>query len=76
MHVVQDFVQSLSAAQLQRACCRLAGACGGLSLLKALVQDPQPGPERPPGEDVPEWCICGRCRPMDTPREDVCCQDV
>lgn len=69
-------MQSLSTEQLQRACCRLAGAPGGLSLLKTLVQDQQPSPERPPGEQVPEWCICGRCRPMDTPTENVCCRDI
>ena len=69
-------MQSLSVEQLQRACCRLAGARGGLTLLRTLVQDPQPSPERPPGEDIPDWCKCGRCQPMDTPAENVCCLDV
>ena len=75
-HHMQVFVQSLSPEQLQRAVCRLAGARGGISLLQTLVQDSPPGPERPPGEDIPEWCKCGRCRPMDTPAENVCCKDV
>lgn len=27
---------------------------------------PEPG-------DAPDWCVCGHCRPMPTPAENVCC---
>ena len=33
----------------------------------------QPGPEGPPETDLPEWCLCGVCRPMPTPEENKCC---
>lgn len=52
----------------------MVGARGGLSLLKSLIGDPS-GEDRPPGEDIPQWCRCGKCRPMDTPTENVCCGD-
>lgn len=65
-----------SSEQLQQAVCCLAGARGGLTLLQTLVTEMTPGPDRPPGEDCPEWCKCGRCRPMDTPTENVCCGDA
>ena len=27
----------------------------------------------PPISDNPEWCVCGICRPMQTPDENKCC---
>ena len=27
----------------------------------------------PPISDNPEWCICGICKPMQTPDENKCC---
>ena len=32
-----------------------------------------PGPEGPPESELPEWCLCGVCRPMPTPEENKCC---
>lgn len=40
-------------------------------MLKSILEDP--GPDRPPGEDIPNWCKCGKCREMDRPVENVCC---
>lgn len=34
---------------------------------------PSPGPSHPDGNNTPEWCKCGRCRPMATIREQLCC---
>ena len=68
-------MEGLSAEQLQRAVCRLAGARGGLDLLKTLVCESSPDPDHPRGEEGPEWCICGKCRQMDMPVENVCCRD-
>ena len=31
-------------------------------------------PEVPPNNGLPEWCICGVCRPMTTPEENKCCR--
>ena len=32
-----------------------------------------PGPEGPPESELPEWCLCGVCRPMPTPEKNKCC---
>ena len=66
----------LSVETLQRVVCRLVGARGGLSLLKSLVCDTSPDPEYFTRDPIPEWCICGRCRQMDLPVENICCQDA
>ena len=65
----------MSLENLQKAVCRLAGARGGISLLKSLVSDSSHDPDRFPEELTPDWCKCGRCRQMDMPVENVCCQD-
>ena len=56
---------------MRRLCCRLLGTRGGISLAQSLLEPP-PGPEQP--GNGPNWCVCGNCREMDTPRENVCCR--
>ena len=54
---------------------------GGIELLRSILSHPPtPGdsdepelPGSPNGQPLP-WCKCGRCRPMPTPRENVCCK--
>ena len=29
----------------------------------------------PPNPNPPEWCVCGRCWPMPTARENICCRE-
>ena len=29
----------------------------------------------PPNPNPPEWCMCGRCWPMPTARENICCRE-
>lgn len=46
---------------------------GGLELLQSVVNtEPQDNPTQP--SNLPGWCICGRCRSMPTPAENVCCR--
>lgn len=45
---------------------------GGVSFAKALIEG---GPNEPPGDNNLPWCICGRCRAMPTPQENVCCKN-
>ena len=49
------------------------GCNGGLELAKALLQAGTPGEENQNSNSVP-WCICGNCRNMDQPIENVCCR--
>ena len=41
-----------------------------------LDADPPTGPSPGSPGDAPSWCTCTNCRPMPTPREDVCCTKV
>ena len=38
-------------------------------------QDPNPTPE-PTLESVPDWCTCGKCRPMPQEVENKCCRQM
>ena len=57
---------------MHRLCCRLLGTRSGISLAQSLLQPP-PAHGRP-GGNGPDWCICGNCREMGTPVENVCCR--
>ena len=47
---------------------------GGLHLAKALVTV-EGGPSEPSGgSNNLSWCLCGRCRVMPTPQENLCCK--
>ena len=45
---------------------------GGVSLAKSILEADF-GPEYPIPGDRLTWCVCGICREMDTPIENVCC---
>ena len=62
----------MSVDDLRMAVCRLAGPRGGVDLLKSLLCNDS---NDHPTEPTPEWCICGQCRQMDMPIENVCCRD-
>ena len=53
----------MSVDDLRMAVCRLAGPRGGIDLLKSLLCNDS---NDHPTEPTPEWCICGRCRQMDS----------
>ena len=36
---------------------------------------PEPSPQPPDDQGNSSWCICGKCRPMDNPNENVCCRE-
>ena len=50
----------------------LSNGRGSLDYAKNMVSGDR-GAEMPPPSEAPEWCICGVCRPMQTPEEDKCC---
>ena len=56
-------------ADLQRLRCRLLGSRGGISLSHSLIKPPAPDPPN----QYSNWCVCGNCRVMPTPRENKCC---
>ena len=51
---------------------------GGIEPLRSMLAHKPKGEEPEPPEDTNSqslpWCKCGRCRPMPTPRENVCCK--
>ena len=58
----------------QILCTQLLGtAPGGVALTKSLLSSEQPELNHPPGQGIPPWCVCTKCRIMDTPAENVCC---
>ena len=47
---------------------------GGFQRLRQLVQRPShPFGQQPQQTELP-WCVCGKCRHMDQPVEQVCCR--
>ena len=54
-------------------CSRLLCGRGGVGLAKSLLCAADADPDHPDGDLVPTWCICGNCREMETPPENVCC---
>ena len=43
------------------------------SFAHSQSQDPNPTPEPTP-QSVPDWCSCGKCRPMPQEVENKCCK--
>lgn len=48
---------------------------GSLDFAKNLLSAAG-NPPSLPGNAVPQWCKCRRCRPMETDMENVCCKRV
>ena len=70
---LEEYVQGLSADNVKKLCCRVLCGRGGISLAKSILETDF-GPEYPTGGDRVPWCICGNCREMETPTENVCCR--
>ena len=53
----------------------LSSERGSLDYVRNLItgDTDHPSPEGPPESELPEWCLCGVCRPMPTPEENKCC---
>lgn len=51
---------------------------GGIRLARTLLQCDGNDDDMPPGPpnqgNILSWCICGKCRNMDHPNENVCCR--
>ena len=70
---IRLFVNGLNQEQLQTLCVRLLENVGGISQGQ-LVLGMNSGNSIPPSPDnTPDWCKCGKCRPMPNPIENVCC---
>lgn len=56
-------------------CSRLLCGRGGVGLAKSLVcaAGTNPNHQDQDSDLIPPWCICTKCREMDTPTENVCC---
>ena len=67
---LEEYVQSLFEEDARKLCCRVLCGRGGISLAKSIL-DTDDGPENPVGDDRVPWCVCGNCREMDTPTENV-----
>ena len=44
-----------------------------MELLQSIKEGGPPEDEQQPSNQ-PGWCICGRCRPMPLPAENLCCR--
>ena len=52
----------------------LSNGKGSLDYAKNMTFEDDGGdPSDPPGEDVPDWCVCSHCVPVENPQEQKCC---
>ena len=53
----------------------LSNGRGSLDYARNITKNfDDPDPDDPsPGEDLPEWCVCRNCVPMENPQEMKCC---
>ena len=76
---LESYVDALDQVQLKQLCNRLLCGHGGVGLAKSLL-DSGPGESEPrpndPQASGPSWCVCGKCKEMGNPTENVCCQKV
>jgi len=69
----QEFLISLNEIQKDDLLVRLLSqGRGSLEYAKHMVLSNENPPE--PEQPVPEWCVCGICRPMPLDIENVCCR--
>lgn len=71
---MQAYVTGLSDVQVRTLRTRILCGHGGVGLATSLLQSASEGPgQSEPDSQTTPWCMCGNCRPMGTPTEDVCC---
>ena len=68
-------MQSLDSGQQEALLIELLKERSGVDLARCLLQrsENDDGGYQPP-QGTPEWCKCGRCRPMENPVERLCCK--
>lgn len=73
----QTFISSLSPVKMEKLLIELlSNGRGSLDYAKNIAKDYEdPDPDDPSaGEgDLPQWCVCGNCVPMENPQEQKCC---
>lgn len=77
---LQAYISTLTPEQCHQLIVEAYVQTGGISLAKALIEGASnggEGPSEPPAgnSNTLPWCKCGRCRPMPTPAENVCCKN-
>ena len=72
---IESFVGGLDTEALKTLCVRMLEGQGGVSLAKSLLDaTPEQHPLHPSPTSGPDWCVCGNCRPMPSPTENICCR--
>ena len=64
-------MSTLNLAQCHTIILSVFSSCGGIELARSALQSDT---SKDPPEDNLPWCVCGKCRPMPTPVENVCCR--
>lgn len=75
--ISSTFVESLSSAVMENLLIELLSN-GRRSLdyagnIAKNFDDHEPDDPSAGEEDLPEWCVCGNCVPMENPQEQRCC---
>ena len=67
---------SLSSAAMEKLLIKLlCNGRGSLDYARNIAKnfdDPEPDDPSAVEEDLPEWCVCGNCVPMENPQEQKC----
>ena len=67
---------SLSSAVMEKLLIKLLSTRrGSLDYARNIAKnfdDPEPDDPSAGEEDLPEWCVCGNCVPMENPHEQRC----
>ena len=72
---IESFTEGLDTEALKTLCVRMLEGQGGVSLAKSLLDAmPEHHPQHPSPPNGPDWCVCGNCRPMPSPIENICCR--
>ena len=67
-------MQFLDNDQQQSLLIELLQDRGGVELARCMMQRMDNDDNYQPPQGTPEWCKCGKCRPMENPVERVCCK--
>ena len=71
---IENYVGGLDVDGLRTLCTRLLEGHGGVSLARSMMDVSPDQHLPPPPQSSPDWCICGHCRHMASPVENVCCR--